>query len=49
MNDGLDDLHSDREDGIVPSVREIVMLFLVWMFLVGALSLVVCVAGCLSS
>lgn len=31
MNDGLDEMHSDREEGILPTVREIVGLFLLWM------------------
>lgn len=47
MNDGLDDLHSDREEGILPTIREIVGLFLLWLIVM--LFLAFGLAGCLFS
>jgi hypothetical protein len=47
MNDSLDEMHSDREDGIIPSVKEIAALFLLWLIVM--LFLAFGFAGCLSS
>lgn len=47
MNDGLDDLHSEREDVILPTIREIVGLFLLWLIVM--LFLAFGLAGCLFS
>lgn len=47
MNDGLDEMHSDREEGILPTVREIVGLFVLWMIVM--LFLAFGLAGCLFS
>lgn len=53
MNDGLDEMHSDREEGILPTVREIVGLFLLWLASIIWLATILFVAfalvGCLSS
>lgn len=45
MNDGLDDLHSERDEGLLPTVREIVSLFLLWLIIMAVLALGF--AGCL--
>ena len=47
MNDGLDDLHSDREDGILPTIREIVGLFLLWLIVM--LFVAFAIASCICS
>jgi len=47
MNDGLDEMHSDREEGILPTVREIVGLFVLWLIVM--LFLAFGLAGCLFS
>jgi len=47
MNDGLDDMHSDRQDAILPSLKEIVGLFLLWLIVM--LFIAFGIAGCLSS
>lgn len=47
MNDGLDDMHSDRQDSMLPSIKEIVALSVLWMIVM--LFLAFGFAGCLSS
>lgn len=47
MNDSLDDMHSDRDDGIIPSVKEIAAMILLWIIVMLFLSFGF--AGCLSS
>lgn len=35
MNDGLDELHSDRDEGRFPTWKEIVASMLIWIFFLG--------------
>lgn len=35
MNDGLDELHSDREEGTLPTWKEIVGMIIIWTFFLG--------------
>jgi hypothetical protein len=47
MNDGLDDLHSEREEGFWPSVGQVARLVVVWILVMAFIGFAV--AGCLGS
>lgn len=46
MNDGLDEMHSDREESILPNLKEAFLAFMLWLIVTALLGL--SMAGCLS-
>jgi hypothetical protein len=46
MNDGLDEMHSDRHDGFWPDLKEALAAFTLWLIVMMLLSF--SLAGCLS-